>query len=75
MTSINPNKLVMADIEKVLSVEPESARTIWKKIDCWAPGSVRKALIELVKLGKARAVLADDPALGRMVHHYARAAA
>lgn len=74
MSSVNPNKLIMADIEKVLTDEPESARTIWKKIDCWAPSSVRKALIEMVSLGKALAVLADDPALRRMVHHYARAA-
>jgi hypothetical protein len=65
----------MADIEKVLTDTPEPVTVIWKKMDCWALSSVRCVLLDMVRRGKARSVLADDPARRRMIRYYARAEA
>lgn len=66
------SSLVINAVEQQLIAAPLTAREIWKRMNCWTLSTVRNALLDLVRDGKA--VKASEPFHSEIRHTYRRAA-
>ena len=60
MTKSRTSSNVLRDVEPHLPETPTLWTEIVKRVDCWAPGSIKIALDELVKLGRASVIELED---------------